>query len=66
MLEHLLYATSQAVENNRFNLHRIRELRIFRPILREEKWRRIAFAYSAIAELFREIFGGRKFGGEYG
>jgi len=31
-----LFATNPAVENNRFNLHRGRELRIFRPILREE------------------------------
>jgi len=36
MIEHLLFATIPAVEKHRFNLHRCRELRIFRPILREE------------------------------
>jgi len=48
------------------NLHRGRELRIFGRFYVKKTWRCIAFAYSASRTFFRRIFGGWKFGGEYG
>jgi len=41
-------------------------LRIFRPILREDNLAAYRVFGNRLAELFRRIFGGRKFGGEYG
>jgi len=51
---------------HRFNLHRGRKLRIFGRFYVKKTQRVGSLSCIRLADLFRRIFGGRKFGGEYG
>jgi len=65
MLERLLFTTSPAVENIDSTCTEAANYVFFCRFYAQKTWRRIAFAYSA-SRTFSALFGGRKFGGEYG